>query len=799
MITVRAVALCIVTLPVVLLTGCTGAEARRQSHIERGQTYFAQGDYARASIEFRNAMQVSPKDPQARLLAGETAERLGRYRDAAGLFQSVVESNPDNVRARVDLGQIFDFGGVPERALELVRPALAKHPNDAGLLTVRGLARSQLKDYPDALADAKHAVQADPTYEQAVGLLAGLYRQEGDAAEAASLVSASLQKLPHSTELREVLASIYAQSGDDARAEVQLGLLIAAKPTDLRYRTQLAQLYTHEGRLDQAESSLRAAVQAAPQSDDAKLALTDFIATHRSAAQGEAALQSFIAAEPDDSRLRLALGDMFQRSGATQQALQAYAEVVHREGDEPNALVARDQIAGIDIALGRSDDAADEVAEVLSKDPGNDAALMIRGNLDLAAGHPTAAVTDLRAVLRDEPGFPAAHRLLASALLASGDTALAEDQLQTAIQMVPDDAATRLELAQTYTRGHDLDRAVTVLEQGVQQLPTDGSLRAALVRAYVAKGDFHSATTEADSITAALPHSGAGPYLEGVIALAQKHYAPAESDFESALARQPRAMAPLLDLTRLEVSRHEDAKALQRLQGMVQSDPKNGLALELLGELDLTRKSYPQAIEVLSRAVAAAPSLWLAYRDLALAKAATGDTAGAIAAYQAGTKAVPGQPELVTELASYYVRQNQPDEAISLYETLYQLEPQSADVASNLALLLATYRTDRQSLDRARQLSAHFAASRDGTLLDTNAWVLLKSGDLQQALPELQRAAAQNPTSSLIRYHIGVAELQAGKRSQAQTDLKAALSGSPAFPGAADARLKLAGLQSGAG
>jgi tetratricopeptide (TPR) repeat protein len=198
---------------------------------------------------------------------------------------------------------------------------------------------------------------------------------------------------------------------------------------------------------------------------------------------------------------------------------------------------------------------------------------------------------------------------------------------------------------------------------------------------------------------------------------------------------------------------------------------------------------------VLSRAVAAVPSLWLAYRNLALAKDASGDTPGAIAAYQAGIKVAPDRSELVAELASYYVRQSKPDDAISLYEGLYQRQPRSADVASNLALLLATYKTDRQSLDRARQLSAQFAASKDGALLDTNGWVLLKTGDLQHALPELQRAAAQNPTSDLVRYHIAVAELQAGERAQAQADFKAALSGSPAFPGMADARLKLASLQ----
>jgi tetratricopeptide (TPR) repeat protein len=799
MITVRAAAISVLILGTTILAGCTGAEARRQSYIERGQAYSAQGDYTRASIEFRNAMQVDPKDPQARVLAGEAAVHLGRYRDAAGLFMSVVQSNPENIQARVDLGQIFDFGGVPERAIKLVQPALAKHPDDAGLLTVRGLAHSQLKDYADALADAKRAVQADPANAQAVGLLAGLYRQEGDSADAVAVVSASLQKLPHSTELREVLANLYGDGGDYARAEEQVGQLIAAKPAAMEYRTQLAQLYVRQGRLDQAEQTLRAAVKAAPQSDDAKLALVDFTVTHRSAAQAESLLQSFLGADPDNSRLRLALGGLFERSGGAQQALQAYGEVVQRDDDGPNALIARDRIAAIDMSLGRDDEATQEVARVLSKDPGNDAALMIRGNLELIAGQPTAAVTDFRAVLRDEPGLVTIHRLLAGALLANGDTALAEDQLQTAIQIVPDDAAPRLQLAEIYTQAHDPDRAVTVLEQGVQQLPTDGSLREALVRAYLARGDFRSASTEADSVTAALPRSGAGPYLEGLIALAQKQYAPAEADFVEALRRQPNAVTPLVDLTRLEVDRHEAAKALQRLQSIAQSEPNNGLALALLGEVNLSQKAYPQAVDALSRALHVAPTLWYAYRDLAMAKAQSGDVAAAVAAYQAGIKAAPDQPQLITELASYYVRQGQADNAIALYETFYQHNPRSTAAANNLALLLATYRSDRQSLDQARQLTAPFASSNDGTLLDTSGWVLFKSGDLHQALPVLQRAVAKDPASGLVRYHVAMAELQAGQRARAQADLKAALAGSPSFPGASDARTALASLQHGAG
>jgi predicted Zn-dependent protease len=76
---------------------------------------------------------------------------------------------------------------------------------------------------------------------------------------------------------------------------------------------------------------------------------------------------------------------------------------------------------------------------------------------------------------------------------------------------------------------------------------------------------------------------------------------------------------------------------------------------------------------------------------------------------------------------------------------------------------------------------------------------MLKSGHLDRALPVLQRAESRDPSSDLIRYHVAMAELQAGQRAKGQADLKAALSGSPNFPGVTEARSALASLQPGAG
>ena len=71
-------------------------------------------------------------------------------------------------------------------------------------------------------------------------------------------------------------------------------------------------------------------------------------------------------------------------------------------------------------------------------------------------------------------------------------------------------------------------------------------------------------------------------------------------------------------------------------------------ARNLLGELYLADKSYPLAIAALDEAVRLAPRWWPPYRNLAMAKLASQDDAGALAVYEAGVRAT-GEPVLVVE------------------------------------------------------------------------------------------------------------------------------------------------------
>src|SRR5215472_1095753 len=142
-------------LVVALLAGCGGADARRASHMARGEQYLAADELAKARIEFADALQIAPNDAEARFMSGRVAERLGNLRTAASMYQGAIDVDPGHVQAHSRLGLLYVLSGTPDRALQLIKPVLESHPDDPDLLAVRAAARALLKDDAGALADAQ--------------------------------------------------------------------------------------------------------------------------------------------------------------------------------------------------------------------------------------------------------------------------------------------------------------------------------------------------------------------------------------------------------------------------------------------------------------------------------------------------------------------------------------------------------------------------------------------------------------------------------------------------------------------
>jgi tetratricopeptide (TPR) repeat protein len=663
----RSIAAIAVLSLTLVLSACGGAQARRAAHMERGQEYFAAGNYEKARVEFRNALQITPDDTEARFMSGRVAEKLGDLRGAAGMYQATIDKDGGHVQARANLGRMFVFAGATAKALETIEPVMAKHPDDPDLLTVRGAARIQQNDKAGALADAEHAVKVAPDNESAVALLASLYRQSGEVDRAIELITKAVERKPDALELREVLANLYLPTQPDLAIE-QIRKVIAAKPQQLAYRVQLALLYTREKKTDEAEKVLREAIDALPKNNDAKLAYVEYVTRQGSPQRGEEALKQFIARDPKNYDLQLGLGAIQQRANATQAAVATYQQVITGDADGPAGLTARNRIAAIEVSRGNFDAALQLVEAILKKNPRDNDALVLRGNIALERNDPAAAIADLRAVLRDQPGAVVVLRTLARAHIANGEPALAEEAIRSAMDAAPADTGVRVELAQLLLQTNRGPQAIALLEETVRSSPANIPAREALVRAYIAAKDFDAARRGAEDLKVAAPKLATGSYLAGIVAQAQNRADDAATEYTHALELQPDAVDALAALTRLDVARNQSGRALARIQSLVDAQPSNAVVRNMLGEMQMAAKSYDAATTTLTAATKAAPSWWIPYRNLALTNLARGNVDGAIATYQAGITATGRNALLVGELAALYESKGRVEDAIKEYQ-----------------------------------------------------------------------------------------------------------------------------------
>jgi tetratricopeptide (TPR) repeat protein len=236
------------------------------------------------------------------------------------------------------------------------------------------------------------------------------------------------------------------------------------------------------------------------------------------------------------------------------------------------------------------------------------------------------------------------------------------------------------------------------------------------------------------------------------------------------------------------------------VRAATERNPANAGLLNLLGELYDAQHDRERASDAFSRASGANPLAWLPRRNLGQLKVASADLPGATAEYETALRLAPTEPRVVIELAALYEKQGRINDAIARYDSLYQASPAARQIAANnLAMLLVTYRTDAASLDRARDLTSVFTGTDNASLMDTSGWVRFKRREYQDAATILERAAKRAPDSRVIRYHLGMAELQLGQRERARSNLEAALAGSGTFSGADEARTVLASLDSRSG
>jgi len=95
-------------IPAALSVGCnTSPQAKEARYLKSGQALMTKKDYARAFLEFRNAVKIMPKDAEAQYQLGLAALAARDLRTAVAAFRQATELNPRHSMAQIKLAELM--------------------------------------------------------------------------------------------------------------------------------------------------------------------------------------------------------------------------------------------------------------------------------------------------------------------------------------------------------------------------------------------------------------------------------------------------------------------------------------------------------------------------------------------------------------------------------------------------------------------------------------------------------------------------------------------------------------------
>lgn len=214
--------------------------------INLGQAYYRSGDLARAREQFARVYQEHPDNLQAAILLGYTYNKLGRATDTVELLERFEAGHPSDLDLKYAVGfAMIQTGREHDGIVRMETVARARNTADAWMIA--GSARFALRQFKEALADAEHAIQANPAFPRVWTLAGQAHYATGMHQEAAQDFQHALRQ-----DARDFTANLYLgilrfDDHDLETAQPLLELALSIHPQDPLTRLELARLRNLKG------------------------------------------------------------------------------------------------------------------------------------------------------------------------------------------------------------------------------------------------------------------------------------------------------------------------------------------------------------------------------------------------------------------------------------------------------------------------------------------------------------------------------------------------------------------------
>jgi putative PEP-CTERM system TPR-repeat lipoprotein len=583
-------------------------------------------------------LKRAPEHVPTLVLAGGIEFQDKHFATAEGYLQKAVLLAPEHAGARALLARSYLSSNQPARTLDALQPLLARGSRvDAGTLMVAGEAALATGDAKQAVVYFEQAAQSKPqetaarvrlgqlamargdyeagiktlesaaAQEDAAGpadaALIGGYLRQGDTTKALQAAQELTRKAPTAASY-QLLGAVHVVRKELPAARAAYGKALEIDAGYLPAAAGLARLDLADGKPADARGRFEAVLAKNPQNDLALLGLAEVMAaTQAPMADVAAVLQKAIAARPESATPRLALITLYLQNKDTRAALSAAQEAAVAHGQDPRVL---DALGRAQAAAGESNQALETYRKLAAMDPQSVTPLLRIAGLHVQRQEADKAVDVLQRAQRLAPKDPNVARDLVVGYLMMGKTDEALKQARALQQQLPTSATGFILEGDIYATAKQWGPAERAFRDGLKADPSSTLLVVKLHGVLSASGKKAEADALARKRLQDQPDDFVFRSYLGEQALNARDFRTAATVYQGIVAQQPTNVAALNNLA-WALGQLGDPKALGFGERALKLAPQSPLVLDTVGVLLLAQGDSAKAVDLLSRAVAAAP------------------------------------------------------------------------------------------------------------------------------------------------------------------------------------------------
>lgn len=716
------------------------------------------------------AIASAPNHAEAWLMKGDLARFAS---DEAGMLaanQKVLEIDPNNVTARLNMATLHVMNKKFDEARKMVAQARGHAPTNVMAAHMQALVEFRAGDLKAANEAIQQVLKAAPNYPPSQMLAGAILTELGSYEQAQAHLGAVVERMPGNLYARKLLISTLARSGQLQRALEYLQPGLAQAPQDAHLLSLAGELYLQSGDNRKAAEFFDKATKRDPKNALArsKLGLTRMASGDTDKAFAD--LESAVAIDETKHQTDMVLIVSHLRRGSYDQALKAMESL---EKKQPNNPVTYNLKAVI--YLGKQDipNARKNFERALELRPTFLAAAINLAQLDLRDKNQKAARARLESITEKDKNNVQALVALAEMGPALGATQKElVEWLERARKANPQAVQPQAMLARFYLQSGEAKKAVEVAQQAQAASPENPQFIDLLGSAQIAAGQKEQALVTYRKLVKLQPKSPAAHYRLATAQAGAGDNSAAEESLKQALALKPdftEAQVALVPL-HLRAQRYADAMTIAR-QVQTQS-PKAPAGHVLEGNVFMAEKKFPQAIKAYETAQTLGKNPGVLVR-LHMAYVAAGKPEEGNARLAQWLNASPEDAAVRLYAGEAALKRGGYKEAIAHYEWLQQKQPDNVMVLNNLSWAYFQLK-DARALEFAER--AYKLAPDNPSVGDTVGTQLIAKGDVKRGIEILEKAAKAAPNVPEIRFHLGQGWAKAGEKAKARGEIERALS-----------------------